>query len=296
MRAATFAFGAGLLATVNPCGFAMLPAFLGYYVGSDGPGTDPGERPLVARLAQGLAVGGTVGGGFAAVMVTAGLAVTAGLRPLVRVVPWAAVAVGAAMAVLGVAMVAGRQVGLPSTEWLRPGPGRSYPRMIVFGAAYAVASLSCTLAVLLAVVAQSLATATPLQAGAVLGAYGLGSATVITVLSLSAAMARGALARWMRRLLPAGPRLAGVLLAVSGLYLIAYWLPTLLGSRSNGPVRDLAAEASGRLTAVLDASRGLFAMLSLALLVVGLVLVGTRARRSARRQPSPQGQEITVDS
>lgn len=25
-----FAFGAGVLATVNPCGFAMLPAFFGY--------------------------------------------------------------------------------------------------------------------------------------------------------------------------------------------------------------------------------------------------------------------------
>src|SRR6266498_2748861 len=28
------AFTAGLLATVNPCGFAMLPAFLSFYVGT----------------------------------------------------------------------------------------------------------------------------------------------------------------------------------------------------------------------------------------------------------------------
>ena len=30
-----FAFGAGMLSTVNPCGFALLPAFLAYNLGSD---------------------------------------------------------------------------------------------------------------------------------------------------------------------------------------------------------------------------------------------------------------------
>ena len=29
------ALGAGMLATVNPCGFAILPAYLGFFVGSD---------------------------------------------------------------------------------------------------------------------------------------------------------------------------------------------------------------------------------------------------------------------
>ena len=29
-----YAFGAGMVSTVNPCGFAMLPAYLGLYLGS----------------------------------------------------------------------------------------------------------------------------------------------------------------------------------------------------------------------------------------------------------------------
>ena len=28
----TFAFTAGLVATINPCGFAMLPAYLSYFL------------------------------------------------------------------------------------------------------------------------------------------------------------------------------------------------------------------------------------------------------------------------
>ncbi|MGH9286626.1 MAG: cytochrome c biogenesis CcdA family protein, partial [Acidimicrobiales bacterium] len=161
MTRLAFAFGAGLLATVNPCGFAMLPAFLGYYVGGEDAG-DHGSRDspsVLGRLAQGFAVGAAVSAGFAGVLATAALVVSAGLRPLVGYVPWAAVVIGFALAGLGLAMIAGRHLGLRLGERLRPGAEHSYRRMAVFGAAYALASLSCTIAVLLAVVAQALSTA-----------------------------------------------------------------------------------------------------------------------------------------
>jgi cytochrome c-type biogenesis protein len=296
VRAATFAFGAGLLAPVNPCGFAMLPAFIGYYLGSDEGDAEGPDRPLVNRVAQGLAVGGLVGGGFAAVMIGAGLAITAGLRPLTRAVPWAAVLVGVALAVLGIWLLAGREVSLPLAERFRPRSGRGLGPMLVFGVAYAVASLSCTVAVLLAVVAQSLATATPLQAGIALGAYGVGSATLITVLSLSVALARGALARRVGRVRRALPRLTGALLAVSGLYLAAYWLPTLVGSRRNVPLRDVAAEASARLTALVDANRGLLAVMSLVFVATVVVLARIRAGGAPVEGQGGRRQGSTIES
>ena len=44
------AFAPGMVATVNPCGFAMLPAYLGYFLGLEGQGQGrPGEREPVAR-------------------------------------------------------------------------------------------------------------------------------------------------------------------------------------------------------------------------------------------------------
>ena len=49
------AFTAGMVATVNPCGFAMLPAYLSYFLGLEAtPGGD-GEPPTagVARALRG---------------------------------------------------------------------------------------------------------------------------------------------------------------------------------------------------------------------------------------------------
>ncbi|MDK8844919.1 cytochrome C biogenesis protein, partial [Corynebacterium striatum] len=48
------AFLTGMLATVNPCGFAMLPTYLAYFIGS---GPDAGrKRPLLAGLQAGVAL------------------------------------------------------------------------------------------------------------------------------------------------------------------------------------------------------------------------------------------------
>lgn len=119
-----------------------------------------------------------------------------------RYVPWAAVGIGVVLAAFGVALLAGRKLALPASERLRPGEVREFRRMVVFGVGYAVASLSCTIAVLLAVVAQALATANPLAMVGVFAAYAAGAATVLTGLSRSVALAGGGVARALRRTLP----------------------------------------------------------------------------------------------
>src|SRR5262249_51802403 len=40
-----YAFGAGMLAAVNPCGFALLPAYIGLYLGTNTQ-REMGRRPL----------------------------------------------------------------------------------------------------------------------------------------------------------------------------------------------------------------------------------------------------------
>lgn len=280
MTLLSFAFGAGLLATVNPCGFAILPAFLAYYLGDDSDGEGAMRLTGAAgRLANGFAVGAAVSAGFAAVFVTAGLVASAGLRSLVRYVPWAAVAIGAGLVVLGVAMLAGRHVGLAVLgDRLRPREGRSVRRMVLFGAAYAVASLSCTLAVLLAVVAQALATDNPLQMLAVFGAYSAGAATVLVALAVSASLSKAAVARGLRRLLPLAGRLGGAVLVASGAYLVAYWLPALDTSARGRPAGGFVGDLSTRATTLLDANQGAFAVAGVVLAVVGIGLVLARRR------------------
>lgn len=295
MSRLAFAFGAGLLAPVNPCGFAMLPAYLGYYLGRRDQLPVRGG-PLVGPVAHGLATGGAVSTGFAAVFVTAGLLVSAGMRSLMRYAPWAAVVVGAVLFGLGVTMVAGRHLGLGGLagERLKPGRHGSLRSVVVFGAAYAVASLSCTLAILLAVVAQALATSSSVTMVLVFVAYALGAATVLTALSVSLSVTTGVVASAMRRLLPVAQRLGGALLLLSGAYLMAYWLPVLGGGRASRPVARIAEDASAVVTSWLDANRGVVVAMALVLALAGLALAvlgagrRTTAASGERSHPSPE--------
>lgn len=272
MTLLVFAFGAGALATVNPCGFAVLPAFLAYYLADDEGLCAP--RDALNRVAQGFKVGLAVSSGFALVFTVAGLVVSVGARSFVDAVPWAAVAVGAVLVVLGLVMLTGRRVALSRAGGFGPGSERGWRRMFVFGAGYAVASLSCTLAVLLAVVAQALATSNPFQMLGVFAAYGLGAATVLVALSVSAAMAKAAVARAVRRLLPVVERMEAAVLVVSGAYLIAYWLPALTSSGTTARRGSRLAEGpSARLMAMLDSHLSAVAGVAASLAVLGFVLV-----------------------
>jgi cytochrome c-type biogenesis protein len=148
-------------------------------------------------------------------------------------------------------MLAGRHVGLTGAGRIgvRRDAGQGLRRVAVFGATYAVASLSCTLAVFLIVIGQALAAANPLELLAVFGAYAAGSASVLIALSMSAALAKGALERALRRGLPLVSRVAGGLLALSGAYLVLYWLPALGGGSAASD--SWAARASERASSAL---------------------------------------------
>lgn len=281
--AVTLAFAAGLLATVNPCGFALLPAFLSFYLGAD----EGRERSLASRLSQGFLVGLVLSGTFGAVFVLSGLIVSAGLRSFLEVVPWVALAVGAGLVLLGLAMVAGRQVSLIRTSVVdRYGnPRAGYAGVGSFGAAYALASLSCTLPIFLIVVSQALAVADPVRMLGVFGAYAAGSATVLVALSVSAALAKGALARALRSVLPAVNRIAGALLVASGVYLFLYWLPPLMSgdpaASADGWAARASKEVSSNLANFFSANIGKFAILLAALALAGIVLGVLRVRGRA---------------
>lgn len=283
------AFGAGLLATVNPCGFAMLPSFLSLYLGSRDD--QAANASLAARASQGFVVGAVLSAAFGGVFLVAGLIVSAGLRSVLELVPWVATLIGAALLVVGLAMLAGRHVGLTSASRIgvqRHG-GEGLRRVAIFGVTYALASLSCTLAVFLVVIGQALAAANPLDLLAVFGAYAAGSASVLIALSMSAALAKGALERSLRRTLPFIGRVAGGLLALSGAYLVLYWLPALGGGSvaSDSWAARATEDISSALAEFFRSNTTVFAVALLVLSVVGMGLVFAQRRGGAPASGEP---------
>jgi hypothetical protein len=91
--------------------------------------------------------------------------------------------------------------------------------MLLFGVAYGAASLGCTLPIFLALVGASLGA----DKIAVFLAYGVGMALVLMALAVAVALAREGAARAIRPLLPHVRALSGLLLALSGAYLVYYW-------------------------------------------------------------------------
>ncbi len=244
------AFTAGLVATVNPCGFAMLPAYLSWYIGTEG---GPGDRPatLATRLGRALVVGATVSVGFLVVFVATGALVTAGVRSFIDYVPWVAMIIGVALVGLGVALLAGREisVALPKPHVTRTRQLRS---MVAFGASYAVASLSCTLPVFLVVVASTFTRRDVASGLVTFAVYAAGMSVVLLTVTVAVAVAHHSLVRRIRSFARYLNRVAGGLLVLAGGYIVYYWafnLGTEPGQTTGaGPARfieGLSADATG---------------------------------------------------
>ncbi|GIJ70541.1 cytochrome c biogenesis CcdA family protein [Virgisporangium ochraceum] len=210
------ALAAGLVAAVNPCGFALLPVYLTLLVlGDDSPGRIVAvRRALVATAAMTA--------GFVVVFGAVGSAVAPVSGALFRYLPWFTVAFGLLLVVLGGWLTAGRH--LPSFVLPVRGPTvrRSAGSMVLFGAAYAVASLSCTIAPFLAIVASSFRAGSVLDGVGLFVAYALGMGLLVGAAALAVALARPAALTRLRRFGPAVSRLGGAVMLVAGGY-VAYY-------------------------------------------------------------------------
>src|SRR5918995_940798 len=86
-----FAFAAGMVSSVNPCGFPLLPAYVGIFLGD--PGLAP-AAPLVRRLARALRIGTLVTVGFVVLFAVFGLLLSLGARLILAWLPWVATSLG----------------------------------------------------------------------------------------------------------------------------------------------------------------------------------------------------------
>jgi cytochrome c-type biogenesis protein len=231
-----FAFGAGMVAAVNPCGFAMLPAYLSLYLGTHEEGFD--KHPSMLRLLWALLVGATVSSGFVLLFGLAGLVISAGGTLLLEVMPSLGIVIGGVLVLIGFWMLAGRTLHGSAFERFagRVGDPRnvSVPGFFLFGLAYGAASLSCTLPAFLAVVGSSLASGGVLAgAGRFLG-FGLGMAAVLVTLTLALAFFKQGLVRWLRNAVPYVQFASAALLVLAGAYVIFYWLSSGSGGVLSG--------------------------------------------------------------
>ena len=220
-----YAFAAGMVATVNPCGVLLLPSLVAYYLGQN-QGT---SAAAAWRAGRALLLGVMATVGFVILFGLVGAIVGLGGRAIGAAFPIGSLVVGAALTGLGVWLSAtGREVGL-----LAASRSMGYVRlsgdlssMLVFGVAYGVASLACTLPVFLVVVGSALAAGGMLAASLQFISYALGMGLVLTVVILAAAFFQSFVQRSIGRIAPQVHRVSAAFLIGAGLFLIDYWLTT----------------------------------------------------------------------
>lgn len=270
---AGLALGAGMLAAVNPCGFALLPAYLTVFV-LDGQAPSP-----AAAVARALRATTALTVGFAGVFLAFGLLVLPVAASVQAYLPAFTVALGLTLAVAGGWVAAGRKLPSPRLPRRRASTsaGRltaSWKAMIAFGASYAVASLGCTLAPFLAVVLTSFHASDPMAGLALFATYAAGMGLTVGTAAVAVALARGGFVASMRRASSAIPRIAGGVLLVTGLYVAWYglWELRVLHFGAGGdPVVDAAAHVHRWAVSGVGALRNVDPLVVLILLAVAAV-------------------------
>ena len=222
-----FAYAAGMVSAVNPCGFVMLPAYLGLYLGVNDK--DAARVNPLVHIFRALKVGGSVTMGFVVLFGAAGILMSIGARAaVVDILPYLGLVIGISLALAGSWMVGGGKLysGFAAQAASRIGdPGQVNTKgYFLFGLSYGIASLSCTLPIFLSVIGTSFAVS---EIGTSVGQfilYAVGMGTVILALTLGMAFFKGAMLGTLRKVLPYVQPIGSWLMVVAGSYIVFYWL------------------------------------------------------------------------
>jgi len=244
----SLSFIRGLVAAVNPCGFILLPTYLMFFLGLEGqrPGT---QR---ATLRRAVLVSAALSAGFMAVFLVAGIISENFTNWLNQNSKYASVVIGSALLVLGVAMLFGYKLPFTTPDIRRAeSTNRTVWAMFVFGIAYAIASIGCTIGLFIATVFDASERDGIASGVGNMLAYGAGMALVVSALTIALAFANTGLLKVLRSSMQYVDTIAAVFVMISGAYLLwyFYWVDI---REIGDPVTDWALDRQAQATAFLN--------------------------------------------
>ncbi len=271
----------GAAAAFNPCGFTMLPAYLGAFVQSTSEDTTPKDAAFIQRSKSALIVraaqaGGLVTGGFLLVFGIIGIIVSELSNSFLKVTPLVTIAIGLILVMIGVASISGRgprlRIAGRRTQDAASNAGLTTNRgMFLYGVSYAVVSLGCTLPTFMGNVFSSFTQQRFFDAFVLYIAFALGMGLVVVSLSILVSLAQHGVVGRLRQALPWIQRITGTLMVLVGCYLAYYgWYEHRVLNR-NADGDDAIVSATNRMTFAL---RDLFIGNGPIIMVAVVVLTG----------------------
>ena len=224
-----YSFMLGMLAAVNPCGFVLLPAYLLYFLGIDGGNQGITRVPFQ----RALRVSAAVSSGFLVVFLVVGSISRLFTQWIELNAKYAGFVIGLALIGLGIAMLFGWKLPIaqPDVSVQRK---RTTWNMFLFGIVYAIASIGCTIGLLISVILGSINRHGFVSGVISIVLYGLGMGLLVTSLTVALAFARVGLVATIKKSFKWFDKITAVFVVLTGLYLSWYWLGAITDRGTDG--------------------------------------------------------------
>lgn len=271
----TVALLAGVLATFNPCGFALLPAYLTLVASTTEGKTRPQALLDGIRFATGMTVG------FVLVFGAFGLLIAPLASTIQRYLPVLTMVVGIVLIAVGIWLTIGRSMRGPKIAMRGWAPGTSWWSQIGYGITFALVSLSCTIGPFLAVTGTALRSDSITNVVVTYVIFALGMGAAVLTLALATTLVGSALTHWLRTHAETVTRVSGVFLILAGTYVTWFgWYEwrILQGDRVSDPIIEGVAHVQARLTQFIAGIPTPMLIAVIALILLTGVLLGLRAR------------------
>jgi len=238
----TIAFVAGVFATFNPCGFAMLPAYLSLAI------LDSQElRSRRTQIFKALKFSGLMGLGIVGVFAIFSLIIFPISTSIQKYLPYVTSFLGILILIFGAALIFKGPVLLKKIWSPNVSPTGSWVTYILYGVTFALGSISCTIGPFLAVTSTALG-ASLVESLLTYIFYGLGFVATISILAIFTALSKNLLIKKIRGAGGALEKFMGGLMALIGLYLIYFGINELAfqyGFGFNQSIADFAFSIQG---------------------------------------------------
>lgn len=219
---ASFSFLAGVGSFFSPCSVALIPAYIGYYLGSQNQALHVKERIL-----HGLKAGSLAGFGLISVFILAGVIFSIFANVLKSVSFYLGIGTGALLIFLGILMIANRNLGITlPLGFVKVNPDR-LRNFYLFGVVYALGSLGCSLPLFLLVISQGLNTANYIFALFNFLIYSVTISGLMVGFSILTAISKGTTMSLLQRPLSTIKTLGSLLMIAAGSYLIYFQVKSL---------------------------------------------------------------------
>ncbi len=222
-----YSFILGVLAAVNPCGFVLLPTYLVFFLGT----REETELTTSERMRRALVVSSGISIGFLAIFFVIGVISRLFTQWIELNAKYASLAIGVVLVIGGVRMMSGwtPKFAMPQIGGVQT---KTFRATVVYGVAYAVASIGCTIGFLTTAVFGSIALHGFISGVFSILLYGLGMAMLVTALTVSLAFAKTGIVTVIKNRLHIIQRLGAILVTLTGIYLVLYWYAAISEEKS----------------------------------------------------------------